>query len=62
MIVLRYGQEWRTHRRVFHQELLPNVVVQYQPLQRRVTHQLLHDLLETPQELFQHIEQSELSR
>ena len=56
MIVLRYGQEWRTHRRVFHQELLPNAVVPYQPLQRQVANQLLLDLLEKPQDFFHHIE------
>ncbi|KAI0687567.1 cytochrome P450 [Earliella scabrosa] len=58
LIVLRYGPQWRAHRRVFHQELLPNSIVRYQPLQRRVAHQLLHDLLESPQLFTKHVERA----
>ena len=55
-VLKQYGPEWRAHRRVLHQELIPNAIVRYQPVQRRMARQLLQDLLNDPKSLPRHVE------
>ena len=61
MPTMSYGARWRAHRRVFHHELLPNNIVQYQGFQRRMARQLLRSLLDEPHAFTKHIESYVLS-
>lgn len=47
-VSLRYGPEWRAHRRIFNQKFKADVVESYQPIQLKNIHTLLRDLLEDP--------------
>lgn len=50
-----YGLEWRRYRRAFHNQFLPAMVLGYQSIQRGVTHDLLRNLLESPERFSYHI-------
>ncbi|KAH7910607.1 cytochrome P450 [Hygrophoropsis aurantiaca] len=52
---LRYGPKWRLHRRLFHQAFKQDAALSFRPLQMRKAHQLLRDLLESPQEYEGHL-------
>ncbi|KAI0742050.1 CyP450 monooxygenase [Daedaleopsis nitida] len=54
--VLRYGPLWRTHRRIFHQELLVNAIVRYEDVQRGVARRILRNFLDSPQRFRKHLE------
>ncbi|KAH7925828.1 cytochrome P450 [Leucogyrophana mollusca] len=54
-VLFRYGAKWRQHRRIFHQAVRPDAVVAYRPLQMQKGHQLLLDLLASPEEHVQHL-------
>ncbi|KAI0763838.1 CyP450 monooxygenase [Trametes elegans] len=55
--VLPYGPHWRQHRRIFHQSLqLQTINTRYSESQRRVTHGLLRNLLESPTKFEHHLE------
>nr|BED43014.1 cytochrome P450 monooxygenase [Trametes versicolor] len=54
--LMRYGQEWRTHRRFFHQTLsLKTFESTYRPHIRKFAHDLLRNLLENPKDFSRHI-------
>ncbi|KAG2107437.1 cytochrome P450 [Suillus discolor] len=53
---LRYSDEWRLHRRIFHQSFRPEAAKDYLPLQLRKAHQLLQGIIEAPEHYQRHIE------
>lgn len=53
---LRYSDEWRLHRRIFHQSFRPNAVKDYLPIQLRKVRQLLQGIMEAPEHYQRHIE------
>ncbi|KAH7923967.1 cytochrome P450 [Leucogyrophana mollusca] len=50
-----YGNEWRLARRLFHQSFRADSALNFRPMQIRKTHQLLTNLLETPQNHMAHM-------
>lgn len=58
MPVMPYGQAWRQHRRIFHQNLQLNVVnSQCLPKIGRVVHDLLLNLADDPKAFSRHLTQ-----
>ncbi|KAJ6598178.1 cytochrome P450 [Mycena vulgaris] len=55
--LMRYGEEWRTHRRLFNQTLHAKAVEKYQPQELSATRVLLQNLLRTPDEFSAHFRQ-----
>ncbi|KAH7922947.1 cytochrome P450 [Leucogyrophana mollusca] len=53
---LHYGDEWRQHRRLFHQVLRPQAVCEYEPVQMRESYRLLANLLDDSQHYPAHLE------
>ncbi|KAJ2919426.1 hypothetical protein MD484_g995, partial [Candolleomyces efflorescens] len=53
--IMRYGNSWREHRRIFHQFLNPNVVSQYHPILYEERNYLLRRLKEDPGNFFEHL-------
>ncbi|OJA21654.1 hypothetical protein AZE42_09325 [Rhizopogon vesiculosus] len=53
---LRYSDEWRLHRRIFHQSFRPEAADAYLPTQLHKAHQLLQGIIETPERYQRHIE------
>ena len=51
---MRYGPQWKAHRRLFHQSLLPSTLAHYQPAQLRITHTFLRRTLEDPEAFLKH--------
>ncbi|OJT02062.1 hypothetical protein TRAPUB_7478 [Trametes pubescens] len=52
---MRYGQWWRDHRRAFWQVFHPGQVNEYHDAERGFAHELLANLLESPQDFEQHL-------
>ncbi|PPQ95404.1 hypothetical protein CVT26_008250 [Gymnopilus dilepis] len=52
---MRYGEQWKKHRRVFHQQFQQSVAQTYWPIQRREAHALLRRLLDSPENLDYHL-------
>ncbi|KAH7923206.1 cytochrome P450 [Leucogyrophana mollusca] len=52
---MHYGNRWRLHRRLFHQVMRAEAVLEYRPLQLRKARQLLIDLLDTPEDYVAHL-------
>lgn len=52
---MRYGQWWRDHRRAFWQVFHPGKIGEYHDVERGLAHELLAKLLESPQDLEQHL-------
>ncbi|KAI0629120.1 cytochrome P450 [Trametes polyzona] len=50
-----YGAEWRRYRRELHNCFVPDMMARYYPIQRRITHELLRNLLERPADFSAHI-------
>lgn len=59
---MRYGDNWRDHRRVFHQHFRPKAVSCYHPRAKREVTQLLHILLESPDGFLGHLRRYASSR
>ncbi|KAG1808629.1 cytochrome P450 [Suillus subaureus] len=53
---LRYSDEWRMHRRIFHQSFRPEAVKDYLPIQLRKARQLLQGIIEAPERYQDHID------
>jgi hypothetical protein len=49
-----YGDEWRKHRRILHQQYRPAAVESYQPLELEKSRELLQNLIESPEEYSMH--------
>ncbi|KIM68462.1 hypothetical protein SCLCIDRAFT_105429 [Scleroderma citrinum Foug A] len=54
--VLRYGNEWRLHRKLLHISLRPDVVDQYQDLHLRNAYQLLENVRRDSTNYFEHFD------
>ncbi|TFK34708.1 cytochrome P450 [Crucibulum laeve] len=52
---MRYGENWRAHRKIFHQQFQQSVAPTYWPLQIKEAHSLLRRLLRAPQDLTVHM-------
>ncbi|KAN0084468.1 Cytochrome P450 [Tylopilus felleus] len=52
---LPYGDQWRLHRRFFHQTFRPGAVHRFLPSQHRRACHLLRQLLETPEQFEDHV-------
>lgn len=53
---LRYSDEWRLHRRIFHQSFRSEAAKHYLPIQLRKARQLLQGIIEAPERYQRHIE------
>ena len=53
---MRYGPQWRAHRRVLHQSLLPGPLARYEAARLRMTRDFLRRLLESPEAFLKHCE------
>ncbi|KAG2117754.1 cytochrome P450 [Suillus clintonianus] len=53
---LRYSDEWRLHRRIFHQSFRSEAAKDYLPIQLRKARQMLQGIIETPDRYQRHIE------
>ncbi|KAF8869909.1 cytochrome P450 [Infundibulicybe gibba] len=53
--LLPYGDLWRHHRRVFQQSFRKDAAALYEPIQRKKTHKMLRDLLESLNDFRAHI-------
>ena len=54
---LRYGDYWKDCMRAFHQEFQPDAVKKFRPVEEKATHHLLLNLLESPNDLMDHLRQ-----
>ena len=54
-VLMNYGQEWRQHRRAFHQQMSPEVITQYEPIQLKASRKLLEHLLKSPHNVIGHL-------
>ncbi|KAG6888048.1 hypothetical protein C0995_010909 [Termitomyces sp. Mi166 len=50
-----YGERWKAHRRMFHRQFQQSVAPVHWPTQRKEAHSLLRSLLDSPQELIEHL-------
>ncbi|KAH9889950.1 cytochrome P450 [Cubamyces lactineus] len=46
--LMRYGERWRSHRRMFWQHFSPDKIVNYRPVQRATTYTFLNKVLSNP--------------
>ena len=51
----RYGDKWREHKRVFHQQFYPGAVPKYRTASSKHLQGLLHQLLTRPDEFMEHV-------
>ncbi len=52
-----YGVRWRTWRKAFHENLHPAAAHKYRPLELKAARLFLKNLLETPQDFYEHVRQ-----
>ncbi|KAG5722656.1 O-methylsterigmatocystin oxidoreductase [Termitomyces sp. T112] len=50
-----YGERWKAHRRMFHRQFQQSVAPIHWPTQCKEAHALLRSLLESPEELIEHL-------
>ncbi|KAJ7762871.1 cytochrome P450 [Mycena olivaceomarginata] len=55
--MMKYGNEWRAHRRLFNQGFTAKASLQYQPQQLTATHELLRRFLHAPDDFMGHFRQ-----
>ncbi|TFK92448.1 cytochrome P450 [Polyporus arcularius HHB13444] len=53
--LMNYGQEWRLHRRAFHQQMGADVITRYEPIELKTSRRLLKHLLRSPKDLEAHV-------
>ncbi|KAG7087458.1 hypothetical protein E1B28_013424 [Marasmius oreades] len=53
--LMEYSDQWRLHRKTFHQSFHPRSLSEYHDIQRRRTAQLVKKLLTSPNDFFQHV-------
>jgi cytochrome P450 len=51
------GERWRKHRKMFERQFRPAVAPTYWPLQRKEAHELLRNILESQENLIEHLRQ-----
>lgn len=54
-ILMKYGTRWRCQRRVFNQAFRTEAALSYRPMQERKAQQLVHDMLDNPEEFLKHV-------
>ncbi|KAJ3511033.1 hypothetical protein NLJ89_g4329 [Agrocybe chaxingu] len=54
--LMDYGDNWRRHRKVSQQHLNKRKTKSYEPIQKRHLHKMLHRLLHSPEDFWQHSE------
>ncbi|KAJ7684107.1 cytochrome P450 [Mycena polygramma] len=52
--LMKYGDEWRAHRRLFNEGFTPKASLKYRPKQLEATHNLLRSLAQTPDNFLGH--------
>ncbi|KAJ8516459.1 hypothetical protein ONZ45_g6240 [Pleurotus djamor] len=55
MATHHYGDTWRKHRSLYHKKFKQESIHQFRPLLTGKAHELLHDLLNDPHELIEHV-------
>ncbi|KAH7922734.1 cytochrome P450 [Leucogyrophana mollusca] len=50
-----YGERWKKHRKMFERQFRPAVAPTYWPVQRKEAHTLLRNILDTPDDLAEHL-------
>ena len=55
-VLMNYGNQWRLHRRVFHQSFNADAVLQYRPVQLASARRLLFALLQHPHEIAEQVQ------
>ncbi|KIP08000.1 hypothetical protein PHLGIDRAFT_105055 [Phlebiopsis gigantea 11061_1 CR5-6] len=55
LALMDYGDEWRSHRRMFHQQFTPKVIPEYHPASQRGISRFLNLLHESPDNFPRHI-------
>lgn len=53
---MKYGEEWKEHRRMFDSRFKESQVSSYWPIIKETTHTLLKDLSDTPDNLHEHLQ------
>ncbi|KAJ7109594.1 cytochrome P450 [Mycena crocata] len=56
--LMKYGDEWRTHRRLFNEAFTVKASQKYEPQEEAVTRTLLKRLLQTPDDFIDHFRQN----
>ncbi|KAJ6551143.1 cytochrome P450 [Mycena capillaripes] len=56
LVLARYGEKWRTLRRAAHTTLTPQASLRHLPIQQAETIQLVHDILQSPEAFYTHIQ------
>lgn len=51
------GEQWKIHRRMFHRQFQQSVAPIHWPIQRKEAHALLRRLLDSPDDLIEHLRQ-----
>ncbi|KAG1818148.1 cytochrome P450 [Suillus subaureus] len=54
-ILMQYGARWRRQRRIFHEAFRARAALSYRPMQQRKAQQLIHNMLDNPEEFLNHI-------
>ncbi|KAJ6508665.1 cytochrome P450 [Mycena sanguinolenta] len=54
---MSHTDKWREHRRLFHQHFRRDAVASYNPVLLKKIHHMLHNLLTTPEDFLEHVEQ-----
>ncbi|KAJ7776522.1 cytochrome P450 [Mycena maculata] len=57
LLFMKYGEEWRTHRRLFNQEFNTQSSLNFRPAERAASHGLLRRLLRDPDDFLGHLRQ-----
>jgi hypothetical protein len=52
---MRYGDLWRSHRRVHHKNFRPKDTTEFEKKQLKAIHELLRRLVHNPHDLFPHV-------
>ncbi|KAF9243525.1 cytochrome P450 [Melanogaster broomeanus] len=60
-IFLPYGDRWRLHRRLFHQAFNANAALSFRPIQMEKAHELIMNLLTTPDDFSAHMQALSIS-
>ncbi|KAF8158898.1 cytochrome P450 [Mycena galopus ATCC 62051] len=54
LILMPHSEKWRQHKRLFHEHFRKEAIALYRPVQLRKIHDLLHNLLSTPEDFVAH--------
>ncbi|KAG1722033.1 cytochrome P450 [Suillus paluster] len=54
-VLMAYGVHWRRQRRIFHQTFREKAALSYRPMQQRKAQRLISGILDTPEEVLNHL-------